>query len=75
MRNRLRPLLFDDESDSTEDGQGRDSEVQPEKSALLEAQRTAQGKPFHGFRTALDDLAAVCCNTIEPNYLRGRGRG
>ncbi len=31
MRNRLRPLLFDDESDSTEDGQGRDSVVQPTK--------------------------------------------
>ena len=73
MRNRLKPLLFDDESDSMEDMHGRDSVVQPTKrssKALSKASLkcTAQGDQVHSFHTALDDLATICCNTIEPDY-------
>ena len=33
---------------------------------------TAQGDQVHSFHTALDDLANICCNTIEPDYQRAR---
>ncbi len=72
MRNRLRPPLLDDESDSMEDGQGRDSAVQPAKissKALLEVPRTAQGEPVHGFRTASMTWRLSTCNMIEPVFL------
>ncbi len=70
MRQRLRPMLFDDEDRGGAEA-GRVSAVaSARKSAPARAKastgRTAEGDPVHSFRTLLADLATVTRNTVAP---------
>jgi hypothetical protein len=71
MRERLAPMLFDDED--PEEGEARRcSVVAPaESSAGAErkaaTQRTADGQPVHSFQTLLRDLATIAKNRIRPD--------
>ncbi len=74
MRQRLRPMLFDDEDRGGAEA-GRVSAVaSARKSATARAKagtrRTAEGDPVHSFRTLLVDLATVTRNTV-PQPCRG----
>ena len=71
MRQRLKPLLFDDEAPETAERM-RPSVVAPARvsdSARAKARRkrTAKGHPVHSFRTLLDDLATLCKNRVVAN--------
>ncbi len=71
MRQRLKPLLFDDEAPETAERM-RHSVVAPAQvsdSARDKARRkrTAEGCPVHSFRTLLDDLATLCKNRVAAN--------
>ena len=65
MRERLKPLLFDDD-----DAAGARSsivapaEVSPSAKDKARRKRTAAGWPVHSFRTLLDDLATIAKNQI-----------
>jgi hypothetical protein len=70
MREKLAPLLFDDDDPETAQA-ARASIVapaQPSPSAREKAhtQRTAEGHPVHSFHTLLDDLATIVKNRIQP---------
>ncbi len=69
MRQRLRPLLFEDDD---RDARSRTSVVVPaavSDAARHKAQckRNAEGDAVHSFRTLLDDLATVVKNRVKPN--------
>ena len=71
MRQRLKPLLFDDDDAAAADA-ARPSIVAPAEvsaSAKDKARRkhTADGLPVHSFRTLLGDLATVAKNRVVPN--------
>ncbi len=71
MRQRLKPLLFDDEDPAAGEA-ARHSVVAPAQvsdSARDKARRkrTAKGHPVHSFRTLLDDLATLCKNRVVAN--------
>ena len=71
MRQRLKPLLFDDEDPAAGEA-ARHSVVAPAQvsdSARDKARRkrTAKGRPVHSFRTLLDDLATLCKNRVVAN--------
>ena len=71
MRQRLKPLLFDDEDPGAAEA-ARRSVVAPARvsdSARAKARRkhTAEGLPVHSFRTLLDDLATLCRNRVVAN--------
>ena len=70
MRERLAPLLFDDEDQAGAEA-ARTSVVAPAKaseSARRKAQRkrTEDGHPVHSFRTLLRDLATITKNRVTP---------
>ena len=71
MRQRLKPLLFDDEDPGAAEA-ARRSVVAPARvsdSARAKARRkhNAEGYPVHSFRTLLDDLATLCKNRVVAN--------
>ena len=71
MRQRLKPLLFDDD-DAAAAEVARPSIVVPaEVSASAKdkarSKHTADGLPVHSFRTLLGDLATVAKNRVVPN--------
>ncbi len=70
MRQKLKPVLFDDE-----DAEGaealRRSVVAPAKvsisaQAKAATRETPDGDPVHSFRTLIDDLATITRNTVMP---------
>ena len=70
MRQRLKPLLFDDDDAAAAEA-ARPSVVAPaavSESAREKARskRTADGLPVHSFRTLLGDLATVAKNRVVP---------
>ena len=70
MRQRLAPLLFDDEDPAAARAQ-RSSVVAPAKPSpaarhKARTRRTRHGQPVHSFRTLLDDLATIAKNRILP---------
>ena len=68
MRQRLKPLLFDDEEpDAAEAARPSvvaPAEVSPSAQDKARRKRTASGEPVHSFRTLLDDLATVANNRV-----------
>ncbi len=70
MRQRLAPLLFDDD-DQPQAQAGRRSIVAPaQRSAAAKrkalTKQTADGLPVHSFQTLLSDLATIVKNRIPP---------
>ncbi len=70
MRQRLRPLLFDDEDGEAAEA-ARLSVVAPAQRseaarAKARTKRTTEGDPVHSFRTLLADLATITRNTVAP---------
>ena len=70
MRQRLRPLLFDDHDPAAAEA-ARTSIVAPARvsDAAREkacGKRTADGLPVHSFRTLLGDLATIARNHVVP---------
>ena len=70
MRQRLRPMLFDDEDCEGAEA-ARTSIVAPAQvseaaQAKARSKRTADGGPVHSLRTLLNDLATVTRNTVAP---------
>ncbi len=70
MRQRLAPLLFDDE-DKTAGEKRRSSVVAPaKKSSAAEekafTRRTDEGLPVQSFQTLLDNLATLVKDTVQP---------
>ena len=68
MRQRLKPLLFDDEEPDVAEA-ARPSvvapgEVSPSAQDKARRKRTASGERVHSFRTLLDDLATVANNRV-----------
>ena len=70
MRQRLKPLLFDDD-----DAEGAEAlrpsvvapaTVPPGARAKAGTKRTPDGDPVHSFRTLLNDLATITRNTVAP---------
>ncbi|MCY4435383.1 MAG: IS1634 family transposase [bacterium] len=66
MRERLKPLLFEDDDP---DAAARTSivapaEVSPSARDKARRKRTAAGWPVHSFRTLLDDLATIARNRV-----------
>ena len=71
MRQRLKPLLFDDDDAAAAEA-ARPSIVAPaEVSASAKdkarSKHTADGLPVHSFRTLLGDLATIAKNRVVPN--------
>ena len=71
MRQRLKPLLFDDEDAEGAEAR-RPSVVAPAQvsaSARAKAgsKRNADGDPVHSLRTLIDDLATITRNTVTPH--------
>ncbi len=70
MRQRLRPMLFDDEDRGGAEAGRVPVVASARKSATARAKastgRTAEGDPVHRFRTLLADLATVTRNTVAP---------
>lgn len=69
MRQKLKPLLFDDE-DITQQRQAKASPVQPTERSDSAKQKDAtgvnqNGLPVHSFRSLLADLATVCDNVAS----------
>ena len=70
MRQRLRPLLFDDDDPAAAEA-ARISVVAPAKVSdaareKARSKRTANGLPVHSFRTLLGDLATIAKNRVVP---------
>ena len=70
MRQRLRPLLFDDHDPAAAEA-ARTSIVAPAQVSeaareKARSKRTANGLPTHSFRTLLGDLATVARNRVVP---------
>lgn len=73
MRQKLAPLLFDDEDPAAGEAL-RTSIVAPAKrspSAMLKAhtRRTVDNLPTHSFATLLKDLATLTRNRVQPKLL------
>ena len=68
MRQRLKPLLFDDEepqaAEAARPSVVAPAEVSPSAQDKARRKRTASGEPVHSFRTLLDDLATVAKNRV-----------
>ena len=68
MRQRLKPLLFDDEepdvAEAARPSVVAPAEVSPSAQDKARRKRTASGEPVHSFRTLLDDLATVANNRV-----------
>ena len=70
LRQKLKPLLFDDDDKEAAEAQ-RDSvvkpaEVSPSAKAKAETLRTPEGLPVHSFQTLLKTLATLTRNRIRP---------
>ena len=70
MRQRLKPLLFDDHDPAAAEA-ARTSIVAPAKVSdaareKARGKRTADGHPVHSFRTLLGDLATIARNRVVP---------
>ena len=70
MRQRLKPMLFDDEDPGAAEA-ARASIVAPARvsdcaQAKARTKRTAEGDPVQSLRTLLNDLATVTRNTVAP---------
>ena len=68
MRQRLKPLLFDDEepevAQTARASVVAPGETSPSAQDKARRKRTASGEPVHSFRTLLDDLATIAKNRI-----------
>ena len=69
MRQRLAPLLFDDD-DRSADRAGRKTPVEkagvsPSAKRKTDTKRTPDGFPVHSFETLLDDLSSVVLNKVR----------
>ena len=68
MRQRLKPLLFDDEepdvAEAARPSVVAPAEVSPSAQNKARRKRTASGERVHSFRTLLDDLATVANNRV-----------
>ena len=68
MRQRLKPLLFDDEvpdvAEAARPSVVAPAEVSPSAQDKARRKRTASGERVHSFRTLLDDLATVANNRV-----------
>ena len=70
MRQRLKPMLFDDED--AEGAEARRScvaapaQVSASARAKAATKRTPEGDPVHSFRTLIGDLATLTRNTVAP---------
>ena len=73
MRQRLKPLLFDDEepdvAEAARPSVAPPAEVSPSAQVKARRKRTASGEPVHSFRTLLDDLATVAHNRVVAPWL------
>ena len=70
MRERLKPLLFDDDDPAAAEA-ARTSIVAPAKVSesardKARSKRTANGHPVHSFRSLLGDLATIAHNRVVP---------
>ncbi len=71
MRERLAPMLFDDERPEAGEAR-RGSAVAPARPSpgaerKASTQRTADGAPVHSFQTLLRDLSTIARNRIQPD--------
>lgn len=70
MREKLAPVLFDDDDVETAEQQRKSVVAQAERSPrALEKTRikqTAEGQPVHSFQTLLKDLATIAIQSIRP---------
>ena len=68
MRQRLKPLLFDDEEPQKAQGARASvvapAEVSPSAKDKAHSKRTASGERVHSSRTLLDDLATIAKNRV-----------
>ena len=68
MRQRLKPLLFDDEQPQAAQAARTSvvapAEVSPCAQDKARSKRTASGEPVHSLRTLLDDLATIAKNRV-----------
>ena len=68
MRQRLKPLLFDDEEPEAAEAARASvvapAEVSPSARNKALTKRTASGESVHSFRTLLDDLATIAKNRV-----------
>ncbi len=75
MRQRLKPMPFDDEQPDLASASRTAAVAKAQRSAHAkdkDASKTADdGLPLHSFRTLLDDLRTLACNvtgtTVSPN--------
>jgi len=73
MRERLAPILFDDDDKENTPQQSPVKPAQPSERARLKAASkhgADDGQPVHSFQTLLDDLATITRNTVEINSER-----
>ena len=70
MRQRLRPMLFDDEdcegAEAVRTSIVAPAQVSETAQVKARSKRTADGAPVHSLRTLLNDLATVTRNTVAP---------
>ncbi len=70
MRQRLKPMLFDDEdaegAEARRPSVAAPAQVSPSARTEAATKRTPEGDPVHSFRTLIRDLAAVTRNTVVP---------
>ena len=71
MRQKLKPMLFDDEDAEGAEAR-RPSVVAPAKVSMsarakAAAKTTTDGDPVHSLRTLIDDLATITRNTVAPH--------
>lgn len=70
MRQRLAPLLFDDEDKPKAQAARRSIVAPAERSVAAKrkalTKQTADGLPVHSFQTLLSDLATIVINRIQP---------
>ncbi len=70
MRQRLKPMLFDDEdaegAEARRPSVAAPAQVSPSARTEAATKRTPEGDPVHSFRTLIGDLAAVTRNTAAP---------
>ena len=70
MRQKLKPMLFDDEDADGAEARRRSviapAKVSTSAQAKAATRKTPDGDPVHSFRTLIDDLATITRNTVMP---------
>ena len=69
LRERLKPLLFDDDDPAAEAARASivaPAQVSEAAKEKARSKRTANGHPVHSFRTLLGDLATIARNRVVP---------